>query len=438
MRRRLKVNAAMNGLAALMLGGALVAGSNSAALADTAGTANAASADQVCTSVIVKVRAKHWVWVKETRKIHGRRVFVRRHGKIVLRHVRVSYLRAEPEQLCTVTTLAALTPPSPVTPSAPASSAPTEVVTSPQRPVNSGPPSIGGSTKSGQTLTAEPGTWSGSPTSFTDQWQRCDAAGAGCSAISVATASTYLLVGADVGATLRVSVIASNGGGESTPATSAQTAAVAAQPRPQNSSPPTIMGTAQQGQTLTEAHGTWTNEPTSFAYQWLQCDGSGTNCAPISGATSQTYVPVAGDIGRTIKVQETASNAAGPGSPATSSATAVVVPPVPTNVSPPTISGTAQQGQTLTEHHGSWTNEPTNYTNQWLQCEGSGNGCLPISGATNQTYVLVAGDVGHTIKVQETASNAAGPGSPATSSATANTVPPVPTNSKPPTITGTA
>jgi len=105
---------------------------------------------------------------------------------------------------------------------------------------------------------------------------------------------------------------------------------------PVNVTPPTISGTARQGQTLTEAHGSWTNEPTSFTYQWLQCDSAGNNCAAISGAASQTYVPVKNDVGHTLRVQETASNAGGSSSPATSSATAPVLPPPPsvTGVSP--------------------------------------------------------------------------------------------------------
>ncbi len=78
-------------------------------------------------------------------------------------------------------------------------------------------------------------------------------------------------------------------------------------------------------------------------------------------------------------------------------------PPVAQN--PPTITGTAQQGQTLTEHHGTWTNEPTSYKYQWLQCESMGSGCMPIAKASEQTYTLTALDVGHTIEVQETASN---------------------------------
>jgi Hypothetical glycosyl hydrolase family 15 len=93
---------------------------------------------------------------------------------------------------------------------------------------------------------------------------------------------------------------------------------------PENTAPPTITGTAQQGQTLTEHHGTWTNEPTSYTYQWQQCTNKGASCTSIVGATSQTYVPAAADVGHTIKVQETAKNEGGSGGPATSIATTVV------------------------------------------------------------------------------------------------------------------
>src|SRR5207248_4610412 len=115
-----------------------------------------------------------------------------------------------------------------------------------------------------------------------------------------------------------------------------------------NTAAPAISGTPQQGQTLTESHGSWTNNPTSFAYQWLQCDGEGNNCQPISGATNQTYVLQPGDVGHRLKVSETASNAGGSSTPSAQAATAVVVPAGTTNPAPPTITGTAHQGQTLT------------------------------------------------------------------------------------------
>ena len=96
-------------------------------------------------------------------------------------------------------------------------------------------------------------------------------------------------------------------------------------------------------------------------------------------------------------------------------------PPLDTTV--PAISGTPSQGQTLTESHGVWSNSPTAYTYQWEDCDPSGEPCTPISGATDQTYTLTAGDVGDTIRVQEAASNAGGAGQPAPSAPTAVVAP---------------
>jgi hypothetical protein len=197
-------------------------------------------------------------------------------------------------------------------------------------------------------------------------------------------------------------------------------------PRQVNISPPTITGTAQQGQTLTEVHGSWRKEPTGFTYKWLRCNSSGARCSPISKATAQTYVQVAEDVGHKLRVQETASSAGGLGSQAESASTVVVLPPVPGNAAPPTITGTAQQGQTLTEVHASWIYAPIGYAYQWLRCSSSGAVCASISGATAQTYVPVTEDVGHRLRVQEAASNDFGSSGPAESAATAVVVPPTP------------
>src|SRR2546426_7392633 len=82
--------------------------------------------------------------------------------------------------------------------------------------------------------------------------------------------------------------------------------------------------------------------------------------------------------------------------PATSEATAIVLPLPPSNTSPPTITGTAKQGQTLTEVHGSWTNSPTSYSYQWLphNCKPATSSSPPMSSATKQEYAPVEGDVG--------------------------------------------
>jgi hypothetical protein len=111
---------------------------------------------------------------------------------------------------------------------------------------------------------------------------------------------------------------------EHTVTATVQTAGSATEPPPLSVSPPVISGTAQQGQTLTEEHGMWEHGPTGFGYQWERCDISGNNCTAIAGATAQTYALTAADVGSTIRVAETATNAGGSSTPATSAATLVV------------------------------------------------------------------------------------------------------------------
>src|SRR5262249_52998312 len=77
-------------------------------------------------------------------------------------------------------------------------------------PANSVAPSITGATQPGQTLTAAPGTWSGSP-SFTYQWLRCSDTMT-CTNITDATASTYELTDADAPSDIRVLVTATASG----------------------------------------------------------------------------------------------------------------------------------------------------------------------------------------------------------------------------------
>src|SRR5437763_1407563 len=183
-------------------------------------------------------------------------------------------------------------------------------VASAAAPVNTAPPTSSGTTTVGQTLTASNGTWSNSPTGFAYQWLRCNGGGNNCAEVANGTQKTYTLVGADAGHTMRVRVTATNADG-STSAQSAQTAVVAAatsSAAPKNTAPPTISGTATVGQQLTADPGSWSGNPTSFAYQWQRCDADVAICSNIVGATSRTYGIQTGDLGFRLRVVVTARN----------------------------------------------------------------------------------------------------------------------------------
>lgn len=66
----------------------------------------------------------------------------------------------------------------------------------------------------------------------------------------------------------------------------------------------------------------------------------------------------------------------------------------------PAITGTTEEGETLTVSNGTWTGTPS-YARQWQR--NTGAGFANISGATSATYVLQAGDVGATIRCLVTA-----------------------------------
>ncbi|HEY5198209.1 MAG TPA: hypothetical protein VIJ51_14400 [Solirubrobacteraceae bacterium] len=178
-------------------------------------------------------------------------------------------------------------------------------------------------------------------------------------------------------------------------------------PSPANTAAPTIAGSTVQGQVLTESRGSWTNSPTSYAYQWFDCDGAGSACTAIRGATGQSYTLTAADVGHTIRVQETASNASGGGAPATSTTTAVVggappTTPPPANTTPPAVTGTATVGRSV-GCSSVWTGTPPlSFAYQWLR-DG-----VAIPGATGSNYAIVAADAGKHLSCRVTASNAAG------------------------------
>jgi hypothetical protein len=74
---------------------------------------------------------------------------------------------------------------------------------------------------------------------------------------------------------------------------------------------PEITGSAVAGQVLAASVGSWTHEPTSFAYQWQTCDSLGANCKDLPGERTSTHLLSNQDAGDTMRVIVSASNVAG-------------------------------------------------------------------------------------------------------------------------------
>src|SRR3954469_6810870 len=256
----------------------------------TAGTA----ASQQCHVVRVSKRVRRWAWVPKKRRVHGHRVVVRRHGRIVYIRARVWRRRTLKRVVCTTVpafTLppSSLAPPAPGAPraAAPAQGAPAATPPALQPPLSVLPPQIFGQPRQGQTVTHVDGTWLYEPVSERDQWLKCDTSGATCQAIAGATGETYVPVAGDVGHTLKLEEITSNAAGTSMPAVSAPTEVVSAPAQPPaNVSLPAISGTAQEGQTLSAGPGSWTEAPTGYSYAWKRCGALGRSCKAVEGATA--------------------------------------------------------------------------------------------------------------------------------------------------------
>jgi hypothetical protein len=205
---------------------------------------------------------------------------------------------------------------------------------------------------------------------------------------------------------------------------------------PVNTAPPTITGTPTVDQTLTAADGTWSNTPTSFTYQWSRCNSSGGSCASVANGTLKTYTLVGADVGSTMRVRVTATNVDGSASAQSAHTATVSAKAVPKNTAPPTISGTAQDGQKLTGSKGTWTGSPTDYNLYWTRCNKAGNSCVNIVGATAATYTLTSADVGNTLRFKVGAANQNGR-TFASSDQTDVVTAAGPTNTAPPTLSGT-
>jgi hypothetical protein len=219
---------------------------------------------------------------------------------------------------------------------------------------------------------------------FSYQWTRNGAN------ISGATASTYTLGDADVGAQIRVVVGYTDGGGTAESVTSAVAGPVA-NVNDVPTGAPIVTGTPTEDQMLSadssaigDADGLGT-----FSYQWTR------NGANISGATASTYTLGDVDVGAQIRVVVGYTDGGGTAESLTSAA---VGPVANVNDAPGgsvTIDDTTPaQGQTLTASHTLTDADGLGLVSYQWQRNG-----VDIAGATGTTYTATQADVGEMLRV---------------------------------------
>jgi hypothetical protein len=178
---------------------------------------------------------------------------------------------------------------------------------------------------------------------------------------------------------------------------------------PANTTPPTISGSAVVGQTLSASTGSWSGSPTSYAYQWQLCDSAGASCTAVSGATGASYRLSELDVGSTLRVKLTATNAYG--------STSVVSAPTSNVVDVPfVVTQSIAEGSTLTSMV-TWSADTSGKTASSIDFSIDGkvvltDGSSPY-GTSVDTKSLANGS--HTFAVKAIASD----GTIATASATA-------------------
>ena len=286
-----------------------------------------------------------------------------------------------------------------------------------------GLPAISGTAQAGEKLEADTSGIDDqdgmSTASFAYQWL------AGGSDISGATGSSHTLTSSEQGQTIQVRVSFTDDADNDETLTSAATVAVAARPNSPPTGLPTISGTAQVGEKLeADTSGIIDTDGltnATFTYQWVRNDGNGDT--DIGGATGVTYTLQSSDLTKTLKVRVSFTDDVGN----EESLTSQPVGPVDHQVSQqqanspatgqPSISGTAQVGQTLeadTSGIGDDDGMDTaTFSYQWLADD------TDISGATGSTYTLVSGDQGKSVKVRVSFTDDADNDETLTSTATA-------------------
>jgi hypothetical protein len=246
---------------------------------------------------------------------------------------------------------------------------------------------INGTPQVGAVLTAGALTPAGATATY--QWQSATSAGGSYTVITGATSATYTPVAGDVNTFLEV--VATGNGNYTGTVTSAPTIAVAPIPITAIGA---INGTPQVGAVLTA--GALTPAGATATYQWQSATSAGGSYTVITGATSTTYTPVAGEVNTYLEVVATGN---GNYTGTVTSVPTIAVAPIPITAIG-AINGTPQVGAVLTA--GALTPAGATATYQWQSATSAGGSYTVITGATSATYTPVAGDLNTFLEVVAT------------------------------------
>jgi hypothetical protein len=185
------------------------------------------------------------------------------------------------------------------------------------------------------------------------------------------------------------------------------------------------------GDTVQGNNGSWYCSPPypgmsgcKIDFQWQRCNEGGSGCANIAGETNQRRVATQADVGSRLRVMVFGTNydcnalrtecrydtrEAPSGQTPVVQGTAPAAPAGPSSTAKPTITGLAEERETLTATDGGWTGPtPITTARQWQRCDAQGAGCVGIVGATAPTYLVTSADVGFRLRVFVSATNPGG------------------------------
>lgn len=267
--------------------------------------------------------------------------------------------------------------------------------------ITPGYPSVVGTTATGTTLTAHPGTWGTSGLTLRYQWVSYTEAGVR-EVVAGATGRTLTTTSAQAGRFVSVEVTGTRSG--YAPMTRTAGIGRIGSAAPSTSAALTITGTRAPGGTLTASDGTLSPSGSTAGYQWY-VDG-------VPSTWGKTFAVTAAHRTSTIEVRASYYSP-GAGSGSRLAQTSTRIPGLAFTTVAPTITGSLVVGKTLTAKAGTWSPAPTGLTYQWFR---SGTA---ITGATGATYRLVAADRARTITVRVTGTRAGYDTASRTSAATA-------------------